>query len=236
MTVNPQGFWAIPGNAVSTYPFYTVMAYRDPDVNDLNSKNGPYQLGQRWINRATYQEWYFDGATSTSGEVLAVWRAFTPSGYLALQTITGTSGGPVSADSSFNINLLGTNVLAVGDPLTNTITLTALSGEVTWTTISSNTSLSNNTGYFCISGTNLQLTLPSSSVLGDCIEISLDGATKFTVLQGSGQQIRYGNQQTTLGVGGSLASTDQGDSIRMVCSATNTKWNVISSIGNLTVT
>jgi hypothetical protein len=231
-----QNLWSVQGNATSTYPFLTVMAYRDPDVHDLRCKDGPYQLGQRWINRSTNQEWYFDGSISTSGEVLAVWRAFTPSGYLALQTITGTTGGPIFPDSSFNINLLGTNVLAIGDPLTHTITLTALSGEVTWTTISGNTSLTNNTGYFCTSGTNLQLTLPTSSVLGDCIEISLDGATKFTVIQGSGQQIRYGNQQTTLGAGGSLASTDQGDSIRMVCSATNTKWNVISSIGNLTVT
>lgn len=231
-----QNLWSVQGNATSTYPFFTVMAYRDPDTHDLRCKDGPYQLGQRWINRATYQEWYFDGADSTSGQVLAIWRAFTPSGSANIQTITGTSGGPVGPDASFNIDLSGTNVVSVGNPVTNTITLTALSGVITWNTISSNTVLSPNAGYFCTGGTNLQLTLPTTSSLGDLIEISLDGATSYTVVQTTPiQQIRYGNQITTLGVTGSLTSTAQGDSIRMVCSATNSKWNVLSSIGNLTV-
>lgn len=109
---------------------------------------------------------------------------------------------------------------------------------VSWQQISANQTLVKNTGYFCISpGGALSLALPStaSSTIGDIIEVTLDGATSWTITQAAGQQIRFSGSQTTVGVGGSLASTASGDTIRMVYQASG-KWNVISSIGNLTVT
>lgn len=96
--------------------------------------------------------------------------------------------------------------------------------------------MATNSGYVCISpGGALSLSLPAVSALGDEIEVTLDGSTSFTITQGAGQQIRLGNLATTAGVGGSLASTQQGDSLRMVCSIANLKWNVLSSMGNPTV-
>jgi hypothetical protein len=77
--------------------------------------------------------------------------------------------------------------------------------------------------------------LPAVSTVGQVIELTLDGATSFTVTQGAGQQIREGNVATTAGVGGSIASTQQGDSLRMVCSVANLKWIILSSMGNITI-
>lgn len=116
------------------------------------------------------------------------------------------------------------------------ITLDVLSEGITWSVISANQTLVVNHGYICVSpGGALSLALPAVSSIGNIIEITLDGATSFTITQGAGQQIRVGNVSTTSGVGGTLGSTQQGDSIRMVCQTANLKWNVLSTMGNPTI-
>lgn len=132
--------------------------------------------------------------------------------------------------------VLATLTAGLGISITNgpgTITIAQTGVTVFWQTISASQTLVNNQGYICIvPGGALSLLLPATSVVGDEIEVTLDGATSFTITQRAGQQIRVGNLATTAGVGGSLASTQQGDSIRLVCSIANLKWNVVSSMGN----
>lgn len=154
-----------------------------------------------------------------------------------VETLTGNSGGAVGPDGSHNINVIGSGAISVaGNPGTNTLTITSSGMGLMWSTISASQTLAVNHGYLCVSpGGALSLLLPAVSTLGDIIEITLDGATSFTVTQGAGQSVRYGNQSTTAGVGGSLATTQQGDTLRLVCQTANLKWNVLSSMGNLTV-
>jgi hypothetical protein len=116
------------------------------------------------------------------------------------------------------------------------VTAVSLPGLVTWFRISANQTLVINQGYFCVApGGALVLPLPTLADIGNIIEIALQGATSWQVTQGAGQQIFIGASSTTLGAGGSLASTAQGNSIRMVCSQTNTTWQVVSSMGSITV-
>lgn len=118
----------------------------------------------------------------------------------------------------------------------NVITVTVTGSGMTWNRIIASQALAVNNGYFCVSpGGALSLSLPAVSAVGDEIEIALKGATSFTVTQGAGQSIEIGNQITTVGGTGTLASTQQGDTIRMVCLVTNLTWQVMSSVGNLTV-
>lgn len=136
------------------------------------------------------------------------------------------------------LNIL--NVLGAGGITTsgagNTLTITGSSSSLTWNAISANQTLTVNNGYFVVSpGGAISLALPAVSALGDTIIVALNGATSFTITQGAGQSIRLGNQATTAGVGGSLASTQQGDTITMVCKTANLAWHVISSEGNLTI-
>lgn len=146
-----------------------------------------------------------------------------------------------NADVSFAIPILsilnivgGPGVTTVGSGNTITINLSALASA--WTRITADQTLGVNKGYFCVSpGGALSLALPAVSVVGDEIEVSLDGATSFTITQGAGQSIKDGNVETTAGVGGSLSSTQQGDTFKIVCSVANLRWNVISEIGNLTI-
>lgn len=95
-----------------------------------------------------------------------------------------------------------------------------------------------NNGYICVSpGGALTMALPStaSSTLGDLLEVTLDGATSWQITQAAGQSIQYNNLTSTVGVGGSITTTDRGNTIRMVYQATG-KWNILSALGTLTVT
>jgi hypothetical protein len=146
--------------------------------------------------------------------------------------IEGNMGGPVPPDAGNVIFLLGSGDISVtGNPGTNTLTISA-TGLPTWNKISTSQPLIANMGYICTSGGVLALSLPSTSNVGDIIEVTLDGASGWMITQGAGQSVVIGNAVTTAGVGGSLTSTQQGDSFRAVCSVTNLRWNVLSSMGN----
>lgn len=156
-----------------------------------------------------------------------------PSGDIPIDFI-GNTGLGASAVLN-NLNVLGAGGISV-DASGDTLTITGASASNPWTAITASQTLAVNNGYFCVSaGGALSLALPATSAIGESIEVSLNGATSFTVTQAAGQQIRLGNLATTLGATGTLASTAQGDSIRLVCRTANTLWVVVSSMGNLTI-
>lgn len=113
---------------------------------------------------------------------------------------------------------------------------TTPSSGIIWQLIGANRTLSSNNGYVCTTGATLSLLLPPTSILGDIIEVTLDGSTNFIITQGAGQSIRFGSSTTTVGTGGSLASIVQGNALRMVCSIASTKWNILSTQNSFTVT
>lgn len=152
-----------------------------------------------------------------------------------LISLTGNSGGAV-LPSAGNIFLIGSGGTTVtGDPLTSTLTINVAGSGMTWQTISANQTLAVDNGYICTGGGALSLALPAASNVGDEITITLDGSTSFRVTQGAGQSVRVAASVTTTGAGGSITTTAQGDTVTLVCSVANLRWNVISQQGNLTV-
>lgn len=118
------------------------------------------------------------------------------------------------------------NVFMTGDD--------GLSG-LTWSLISSNQTLFSNSGSV-IDGTGLMtVTLPTTSNLGDEIVIVGYSSGGWKLAQGSLQSSIFGNQQTTVGAGGYIASTLPSDCIHLICVVPNTTWTVVASQGNLTV-
>lgn len=97
--------------------------------------------------------------------------------------------------------------------------------------------VANGEKYLSDNAVSVAFTLPASSNIGDYFRIAgVQGS--WTLAQNANQQIKFGSSSTTVGITGSLASTNAGDCIELV--ATNTSassvWRVISSIGNITVT
>jgi hypothetical protein len=104
----------------------------------------------------------------------------------------------------------------------------------TWHVIASSQTLTVKNGYFCTGGGALILALPAVSAVGDTIRVILDGSGSWMIAQpNAATQIRIGTEQTTLGVGGTLASTAQGDSIELVCETVNARWVVTNFVGNI---
>jgi len=114
-----------------------------------------------------------------------------------------------------------------------TITINSIGSGITWNVETTSTALAVNNGYIA-NGAGITFTLPSTASVGDVIEISgISG--DWTIAQNASQLIHFGNQVTTTGVGGSLASTNASDSVKIVCAVTNTTFVVLSSIGNITI-
>lgn len=154
-------------------------------------------------------------------------------------TTTIATNGQLIIGNTGNNPSISTLTAGSGIAIANgagSITISASAGGFTWSNISASQALVANNGYFCSGGGALALSLPTTSAVGDTIQVALNGSTSWTITQAAGQQIRFGNQTTTLGAGGSLASNQQGDCVEIVCMTANTIWVAIDSTGGLTVT
>jgi len=166
------------------------------------------------------------GVLTTGATGVPVVTALATDGQLI---IGSTAGVPAAATLTAGTGISITNA-------SNSITITASGAGFTWTAIGASQTLVVGNGYFCTSGGALSLALPAVSAVGDTIQVFLDGSTSWTITQpNAGSQIRIGNTETTLGVGGSLASTVVGDTVELVCQTANARWAVVDVIGNITV-
>lgn len=166
----------------------------------------------------------FDGdktAKITSDGQLIIGSTAEPK--LQIGTIVSTDGSVTITYSHPNINL----------------SVTGTDIPMHWTEITGTTSpLVVNNGYIANAATLITFTLPSIAVaVGDIIRISGKGVGGWLIAQNATQQIWLGKQFSSIGIGGSISSTDKRDAIELVCETAGTAsvWNVISSIGNLTI-
>jgi hypothetical protein len=100
-----------------------------------------------------------------------------------------------------------------------------------WQTVSSATQMVSGVNYI-VNGGSVAFTLPTTAAIGDIMEIA-GYNNSWSIIQNAGQQIQFGKVATSLGATGSLASSNTGDCIRLLCTATNTNWIVLGDFGNL---
>jgi hypothetical protein len=94
-----------------------------------------------------------------------------------------------------------------------------------------------NTGYIANNAALVSATLPAVSAVGDLVWIVGKGPGGWQIAQNAGQTIHFGNQDTTTGAGGYLASSGQYDAIQLLCTAANTDWTCTGiSQGTISVT
>ncbi len=143
--------------------------------------------------------------------------------------IGSTAGTPVAATLTAGVGIGISNG-------TGTITISASGGSGWVDEASGSVAMSTNTGYTTDDGASLiTFTLPTTSAIGDFVEINGKAAGLYTIAQAAGQQINFGNLASTLGATGTVSSTLQYDCIRLRCITANTIWVVVSSIGNFTI-
>ena len=186
------------------------IAKRDPTSADTG-----FPFGQTWINKLTNSFWVLTSVAAG----LANWEP--GGGSATVETITGDSGGAISPAAG-NINILGgTGCNTVGSGSTLTINVTGLGEE--YTTVTADTPMSVNQGYITNKGGSAAtMTLPATSAVGSAISIIGRGATGWVIAQNAGQSIHMNSVTTTVGVGGSLASSAQYNAVDIVCTVADT--------------
>lgn len=167
---------------------------------------------------------------------------------------TARTIGGVSFDGTANINLPGVNTAGNQNTTGNAATATKLqtartingvsfdgtsnitiNATVAWVPQSSSATGSVGKGYITTSGSLVTITLPSSFAVGDYLRVAGTGAGGWKIAQPAGDNIKFLDIATTTGAGGYLASTTNNDAVELVGAVANTTWNVISSVGNITV-
>ncbi len=163
-------------------------------------------------------------ATTSAG--VPTWIGSLTNGQLLIGSTTAT---PVAATLTAGTGIAITN--AAGS-----ITIASTGGGVTWTDVTGTSqALAVNNGYIADNAALVTLTLPTTAAQGTLISICGNGAGGWKVAQNASQNIKIGNQTTTTGTGGSLASTNQYDQVDILCTVANTTWVVRNAMGNITV-
>ncbi len=198
----------------------------------LATDSRPYDRGDIWIDTVALEAYIL--ALNIGG--VASWITMTTVG--AIETLTGDAGGAVSGDGVNNLNLVGgVGISTTGTPGTNTVTIDSTGGFLNWTRVAGVAqAMAVDSGYVPTNAALTTLTLPAAAVVGDEIAIVGEGAGGWTIAQNAGQSIQFGNLSTTVGVGGSLASTNRWDTVYITCRVANTTWSVTGNVGVLNVT
>jgi hypothetical protein len=150
--------------------------------------------------------------------------------------ICTTSGNAGSAIWNKTITLTaGTGITIVQNGAN--ILISASGAGIGWTTVTTaSQQMITDNGYIVNNGTLATLTLPTTSSVGDSLYIIGLGAGGWSIAQNAGQNIHIGNLGSTTGVSGSVSSSNQFDSLHLVCTVANTTWNAAGGAqGNLTV-
>lgn len=110
----------------------------------------------------------------------------------------------------------------------------AAAGVTSWTDVTGTTqTMASNVGYFANNASAVAFTLPATAAKFEFMKITgIQGA--WNIIQGASQSIVFGNVTTTVGAGGSLASTNAHDCITLQCIVANTTWEVVGAVGNIT--
>lgn len=136
--------------------------------------------------------------------------------------IGSTAGHPIAENITAGTGVTITNA-------SNSITISATGGALTWSTVTGTTQAAAvNNGYFANNAGTVTITLPATAAVGSIVEVAGQGAGGWTLAANTSQTIQFGNTATTSA--GSWSSTNQYDTIRVVCQVANTTWQVLSSV------
>lgn len=233
----------IPANNPTKYlgPFVSLVSIvsrnRAPTSADIRQGNSGtyYPIGSVWIVSK-------DPTTGTEGDMywlskitanVAYWLQIS-NGDSAIATIHTPDGNDVVPSSGVVNFLSGSGMTITGS--SNNVTFVSSGGGVDWNEVSGTTqALAEGEGYVPQNVALTTFSLPATTNFGDFYIISGVGSGGWTISQNAGQSIILGNQTSTTGVGGSISSTLQSDSIQLLCVVANTTFKALDWTGNLTV-
>ncbi len=151
-------------------------------------------------------------------------------------TTTGSASTAVWTNPVSTALIAGANISLTTNSSGTTINAVGATG-ITWTSVAGTTqAMAVESGYVTTNASLTTLTLPATAAFGTIIYISGFGAGGWKVAQNASQQINVGDLASTSGTSGFIASTNQFDSIALLCAVANTNWvSLTGPQGNITV-
>ncbi|HLX54279.1 MAG TPA: hypothetical protein VKR58_10075 [Aquella sp.] len=147
------------------------------------------------------------------------------------QLLIGSTGAPAAPGTIS----AGPGISVANGP--GTITISGTGSGIGWTNVTGTTQqMVADSAYVADNAGLVTLTLPATAAFGTAIVVLGRGAGGWSIAQNSGQNIQVGSVSSTVGASGSVSSTNQWDSITMICVAANTTWSQYGAPqGNLTI-
>ena len=109
-------------------------------------------------------------------------------------------------------------------------------GGLTWALVAVPTATATTGEGIIANDATVTITLPATASVGDTFGITgINNATGWSLAQRANQRVHFGTSSTMTGVAGSLASSATRDTIEFICVVEDLDFQVISSIGNITI-
>lgn len=179
----------------------------------------------------------FSALADGSGTVTSV-NATSPNNTLTLSGVPITTSGTISADINTTGALSGQYLAYLGG---GNVEWQYASGDFAWLVVSGTSqTMVANRGYIATNVALTTLTLPAVATVGTTYKVAAYSSGGLKVAPGTATQIlRFGTFATTPS-SGYLASTNQGDSMEIVCVNDTVSGSevffVVNSVGNITIT
>lgn len=143
--------------------------------------------------------------------------------------------GATSADPVFaSVTSTGSTITVTEG--TNTLNLEVAGAFFTWNEeTGTSVSMAVDNGYVANNASLVTATLPTTAAFGSVVRVAGKGAGGWLIAQNASEIIHFGTTDTTTGAGGSLASTETHDAVELLCIVADTEWEVLSSLGNITI-
>jgi hypothetical protein len=191
-------------------------------------------VGGTGLTSTTINQILYSSATSVISGLATVNSASLTTNLTGVPTWIGPlTNGQIIIGSTGGDPVAGTITAGSGISVTNsansiTIATTGSTGVVVWSTITASQIAAINSGYFTNSASLINVTLPATAAEGSLVSIGGQGAGGWTLTAGTGQTIIFGNQASS--TAGSWSSTNQFDTIQVVCQVANTTWQVLGAV------
>ena len=117
------------------------------------------------------------------------------------------------------------------------VTISGTGSGIGWTEVTSTTkAMVSDNGYIANNSSEVVFTLPTTAAVGAVINVVGKGSGGWKIEQNAGQSINIGDTASTSGTGGNVSSTNQHDSLQLLCVTADTLWTAsVAPQGNINI-